>query len=89
MLGKRKPTIDLASTAQAGRKFNQLNGNPYSENYYTLLGQRRKLPAWEAKEHLIDLLKDHQVVVLQGETGSGKTTQIPQFLIEAGYSSKL
>lgn len=86
---KRKPTIDLVTSAQGGNKLNPYNGNAFSEQYYTLLNQRKKLPAWEAKEHLIELLKTHQVVVLQGETGSGKTTQVPQFLLEAGYASKL
>lgn len=43
------------------------------------------LPAWEAKEQLNLLLDEHQVIILQGETGSGKTTQIPQFLLESGY----
>jgi HrpA-like RNA helicase len=40
------------------------------------------LPAWEAKEQLFLLMKQHQCIILQGETGSGKTTQVPQFLLE-------
>lgn len=32
-------------------------------------------------------MRSFQVVVISGETGSGKTTQIPQFLYEAGYTS--
>lgn len=45
------------------------------------------MPAWEAWEKLKTLLESHQVVILQGETGSGKTTQIPQYLLEAGLVS--
>ncbi|CAN0486240.1 unnamed protein product, partial [Hapterophycus canaliculatus] len=32
-------------------------------------------------------VKNNQTVVVEGETGSGKTTQIPQFLVEAGYGA--
>ena len=35
----------------------------------------------------METIKENDVVVLSGETGSGKTTQVPQFLYEAGYSS--
>ncbi|KAL4092934.1 hypothetical protein PRIC1_011923 [Phytophthora ramorum] len=46
------------------------------------------LPALEHREELLAALKDHQVVVCVGETGSGKTTQIPQFLHASGaYTS--
>jgi len=44
------------------------------------------LPAWEAKEHLKKLLDENQVIILQGETGSGKTTQVPQFLVDFGFT---
>ena len=36
----------------------------------------------------MEAITDHPVVILCGETGSGKTTQVPQFLYEAGYTHK-
>ena len=36
----------------------------------------------------MEAINEHPVVVLCGETGSGKTTQVPQFLYEAGYTLK-
>jgi pre-mRNA-splicing factor ATP-dependent RNA helicase DHX15/PRP43 len=46
------------------------------------------LPVWQAKDDFVKLLADHQTIVLVGETGSGKTTQIAQFIADAGYSSQ-
>jgi pre-mRNA-splicing factor ATP-dependent RNA helicase DHX16 len=38
---------------------------------------------------MLTLLKNlHQVLIIEGETGSGKTTQIPQYLYEDGYTEK-
>ena len=66
---------------------NPWNYKPYTNRYYEILETRKKLPAWEARDQLTDLVKKHQCIILQGETGSGKTTQIPQFLLEAGYAT--
>jgi HrpA-like RNA helicase len=38
------------------------------------------------REQLIQAIKDNDNIVIVGETGSGKTTQIPQFLLEAGVA---
>lgn len=44
----------------------------------------KSLPVAAKKEALLQLIRDHQVVVIAGETGSGKTTQIPKICLEAG-----
>ncbi|KAL1241310.1 putative pre-mRNA-splicing factor ATP-dependent RNA helicase [Trichinella spiralis] len=46
---------------------------------------RRSLPVYPFREDLLKAIEDHQVLIIEGETGSGKTTQIPQYLYEAGY----
>jgi len=43
------------------------------------------LPVWQARDDVIRMLESHQTIILVGETGSGKTTQIAQFIAEAGY----
>lgn len=52
----------------------------------TLREQRQYLPAFACREDLMRVIREHQVVVVVGETGSGKTTQVAQFLHEDGYS---
>lgn len=49
---------------------------------------RAALPIFPYREALLEAVDEHQVVVIVGETGSGKTTQIPQFLHEHGYSKR-
>lgn len=49
---------------------------------------RKSLPIFPYREDLIKAVEDHQVVVIVGETGSGKTTQIPQYMWEAGFGGK-
>lgn len=46
----------------------------------------KKLPVYEQKQKILDCLEQNQVIVVQSPTGSGKTTQIPVILHEAGYS---
>lgn len=42
------------------------------------------LPVSEKRDDILELIQNHQVVVIAGETGSGKTTQLPKMCIEAG-----
>jgi hypothetical protein len=43
---------------------------------------RRQLPAFSKRQEIIDLIRNHQVVVISGDTGCGKTTQVPQYILE-------
>ncbi|CAG8558140.1 445_t:CDS:10, partial [Racocetra fulgida] len=45
-----------------------------------------KIDEAERKEDLLKAINDYQTLVIVGETGSGKTTQLPQYLYEAGYT---
>ncbi len=44
------------------------------------------MPCLCRREDLLKAIEEHQIIIIVGETGSGKTTQIPQYLHEAGYS---
>ncbi|KAB1201290.1 putative pre-mRNA-splicing factor ATP-dependent RNA helicase DHX16 [Morella rubra] len=50
--------------------------------------ERKTLPMYPYRDELLQAIHDHQVLVIVGETGSGKTTQIPQYLHEAGYTKR-
>lgn len=52
----------------------------------TFLEQRRYLPAFAVRQELLNIIRENSVVIIVGETGSGKTTQLTQYLHEEGYS---
>ncbi|XP_055933359.1 probable ATP-dependent RNA helicase DHX35 [Argiope bruennichi] len=47
--------------------------------------QRQRLPIYKYRNHILYLMETYQTVIILGETGCGKSTQIPQYLLEAGY----
>ncbi|KAH7913983.1 pre-mRNA splicing factor [Hygrophoropsis aurantiaca] len=53
----------------------------------TIDDTRKSLPIYTYREQLLDAIKEHQVLIVVAETGSGKTTQLPQYLHEAGYTA--
>ncbi|KAJ2710989.1 hypothetical protein H4R19_003471, partial [Coemansia spiralis] len=48
--------------------------------------QRESLPAFACRDDLLQVISDNQVTIVVGETGSGKTTQLAQYLHEVGYT---
>lgn len=50
--------------------------------------QRMSLPVYKMKSELVRAVQDNQFLVIVGETGSGKTTQITQYLNDAGFSDR-
>ncbi|OQR75828.1 putative pre-mRNA-splicing factor ATP-dependent RNA helicase DHX15-like [Tropilaelaps mercedesae] len=76
-----------STSAASGENFvqagiNWLNKAPYSKRYYEIFRKRITLPVWEYRYKFFDLVDKNQIIVLVGETGSGKTTQIPQWCVE-------
>ncbi|XP_076653348.1 ATP-dependent RNA helicase pea [Halictus rubicundus] len=54
----------------------------------TLLEQRQSLPIYKLRDDLVKAVTDNQILIVIGETGSGKTTQITQYLAEAGFTAR-
>ncbi|PAV22044.1 P-loop containing nucleoside triphosphate hydrolase [Pyrrhoderma noxium] len=50
--------------------------------------QRQSLPIYKLREPLLQAIRDHQVLIVVGDTGSGKTTQMTQYLAEEGFADR-
>ncbi|XP_063988922.1 probable ATP-dependent RNA helicase kurz [Diachasmimorpha longicaudata] len=78
-----KPLEKSVKLAEKDRKpavFVSLNRTPEIQK------SRLKLPVLAEEQMIVEAINDNPVVIITGETGSGKTTQVPQFLYEAGYA---
>ncbi|KAK1362878.1 RNA helicase [Heracleum sosnowskyi] len=71
---KEDPSNELPEKSGARSTFEKLQND------------RKTLPVYPYRDELLQAVEKHQVLVVVGETGSGKTTQIPQYLHEAGYT---
>lgn len=66
--------------------------NPEEENSYSVTAidlQRKSLPVYSVRSELLQVINDNQITIIIGETGSGKTTQLTQYLYEDGYCKNL
>jgi ATP-dependent helicase HrpA len=62
------------SAARTARRADRMPGVTYPE----------QLPVSQRRDEILEAIRDHQVVIVAGETGSGKTTQIPKICLELG-----
>lgn len=58
----------------------------YQKARLTIEETKKSLPVFPFRDSLIEAIKNYQILIVEGETGSGKTTQIPQYLNEAGFT---
>jgi len=97
LMGVKEEDTDSALPIAGEENAKALASNKFSEHMKkaegasnfsqskTLREQREFLPAFAVREDLLRVIRDNQVVIVVGETGSGKTTQLTQFLYEDGY----
>lgn len=74
------------TTAQHAQKLesglvNPFTGGSFSQKYFDILTVRRDLPVHAQRDEFLKIFHSTQIMVFVGETGSGKTTQIPQFVL--------
>lgn len=77
---------DLSSRINPERRALEAQLDAAEKKARTIEETRKSLPVYQYREELLDALTKFQTLVVVGETGSGKSTQIPQFLFEAGYT---
>mmetsp|Transcript_3518 Transcript_3518/g.8466 ORF Transcript_3518/g.8466 Transcript_3518/m.8466 type:complete len:1087 (+) Transcript_3518:95-3355(+) len=81
MAGKNQPSAaEREAAAQAAGRL--------ADGREDIAATRRSLPIYPFRQQLLDAVRDHQVLIIVGETGSGKTTQIPQYLYESGWCKR-
>ncbi|WP_405693258.1 ATP-dependent RNA helicase HrpA [Streptomyces sp. NBC_01185] len=76
----RQSVLDEIS-AEAGKAAERLAGRAAR---MPALSYPEQLPVSQKKDDILEAIRDHQVVIVAGETGSGKTTQIPKICMELG-----
>ncbi|AET40867.1 RNA helicase Ecym_7009 [Eremothecium cymbalariae DBVPG len=59
-----------------------------SSEYLCMIKQRSKLPAWHKQDLIVDMVYRSDVILITGETGSGKSTQVAQFLLDHLMNTK-
>jgi len=75
-LGERPSVVDGPAQPKHGR---------LRDRAQVLLAGRQKLPIWTHQEELRNAMNTKDVMLLVGETGSGKSTQVPQFLVQESW----
>ncbi|CAG8672195.1 1_t:CDS:2, partial [Scutellospora calospora] len=55
--------------------------------YLSIQQQRKRLPKYKSRDQILYLIEQYQTTIVVGHTGCGKTTQIPQYLNEAGWTN--
>ena len=89
-VGKGEDNVDYKSENQFAKHMAKERNVAVSHfaRSKTMQQQREFLPIFQCKRHLLKLVQENSVVVVVGETGSGKTTQMTQYMMEAGYGRR-
>lgn len=75
-------TLDRATESEA-----VIQAGPSRDQSGGIQGQRSRLPIAKQRDAILHMVEEYPVVVVVGQTGCGKTTQIPQYLFESGWAS--
>ncbi|SMN22878.1 similar to Saccharomyces cerevisiae YGL120C PRP43 RNA helicase in the DEAH-box family [Maudiozyma saulgeensis] len=79
-LVRHKTTAEQAEKLE-DNTVNPFTGKNFSSKYFEILKVRRDLPVHAQRAEFLRIYQENQIMVFVGETGSGKTTQIPQFVL--------
>jgi HrpA-like RNA helicase len=77
--------LDQRSTYHRARQQQKLANQQYPK----MLQLRQRLPAFCAQQQIVDTVAKSPVTIIQGETGCGKSTQVPQFILDANPTASI
>ena len=90
--GRARKQGNSKGNQQGGNKGEQQQNRPAPRRYEPFIPEvityPEELPVSERREDIMNAIRDNQVVIIAGETGSGKTTQIPKMCLELGLGEK-
>ena len=90
--GRARKQGNSKGNQQGGNKGNQQQNHPTPRRYEPFIPEvityPEELPVSERRDDIMNAIRDNQVVIIAGETGSGKTTQIPKMCLELGLGEK-
>ena len=90
--GRARKQGNSKGNQQGGNKGNQQQNRPAPRRYEPFIPEvityPEELPVSERRDDIMNAIRDNQVVIIAGETGSGKTTQIPKMCLELGLGEK-
>ncbi|KAL6855115.1 DEAH-box ATP-dependent RNA helicase prp43 [Amphichorda felina] len=78
---KRRRTTAVQASKVEDLSTNAFTGKEHTQKYFQILQTRRDLPVHKQRQEFLDKYHSTQILVFVGETGSGKTTQIPQYVV--------
>lgn len=67
--------------------FKEFKNKQNNSKYQTFLDSRKSLPAWNKRDDILNIIQKHQVILISGETGCGKSTQVPQYILDNWLSN--
>ena len=90
--GRARKQGNSKGNQQGGNKGEQQQNRPAPRRYEPFIPEvityPEELPVSERRDDIMNAIRDNQVVIIAGETGSGKTTQIPKMCLELGLGEK-
>ena len=90
--GRARKQGNSKGNQQGGNKGHQQQNRPAPRRYEPFIPEvityPEELPVSERHDDIMNAIRDNQVVIIAGETGSGKTTQIPKMCLELGLGEK-
>ncbi|KAM3581319.1 hypothetical protein VKS41_006147 [Umbelopsis sp. WA50703] len=78
-------TVDRETENETSETLTVIGDQSY--RYLSIQQQRERLPIFKSRTQLLYLIEKYQTLVVVGQTGCGKTTQLPQYLEEAGWAA--